>query len=119
MPATVYDIKELRKKFEEEKRKEESIKYTLLIRWENKNGSEYSEINHYNELDDLTDVIRKNKMNLFIEHYRNYPSPILLCVYCGQTPLYMSTVYGHMTMGAIIQQIMDTTKNILDYSRRL
>ena len=119
MSATVYDIKELRKKFEEEKREEKSIKYTLLIRWENKDGSEFSEINHYDEMDDLTDDIRKDKMSLFIEHYRDYPSPILLCVYCGGTPLYLSTVYGHMTMGIIIQQIMDTTKNILDYSRGL
>ena len=119
METKVYDIKELRKKFEEEKRRKESIQFHLLIRWENKDGSEFSEITHYNEMDDLTDAIRKDKMSLFIEHYRNYPSSILLCVYCGSTPLYLSTVYGHMTMGAIIQQIMDTTKNILDYSRGL
>jgi hypothetical protein len=115
----VYDIKALRAEYEKKKREEELTKFHLLIRWENKDGSEFSEITHYNEMDDLTDDIRKDKMSLFIEHYRNYPSPILLCVYCGQTPLYMSTVYGHMTMGAIIQQIMDTAKNILDYSRGL
>lgn len=119
METKVYDIKELRKEYEKKKKEEELTKFHLLIRWENKDGSEYSEITRYNEMDDLTDAIRKDKMSLFIEHYRNYLSPILLCVDWGGTPLYMSTVYGHMTMGAIIQQIMDTTKNILDYSRGL
>lgn len=58
-------------------------------------------------------------MNLFIEHYRDYPSPILICLYCGNTPLYMSTAYGRMTIGEIIVQITDTVKNVLDYSEGL
>lgn len=105
--AKVYDIKALRIEYEknkkEKEKEEKSAKFHLLIRWENKDGSEYREINHYNELDDLTDDLKQNKMDLFVEHYRDYPSPILVGVTCGDTPLYISTVYGRMTISEIIQ----------------
>ena len=116
--AKIYDIKVLRAEYEKNKKEEESAKFHLLIRWENKDGSEYREINHYNELDDLTDDLKQNKMDLFVEHYRSYPSPILLCVDFGGTPLYLSTVLSSMTIGQIIAQIIDTINNVLDYSRR-
>ena len=116
--AKVYDIKALRAEYEKNKKEKESVKFHLLIRWENKDGSEYREINHYNELDDLTDDLKQNKMDLFTEHYRSYPSPILLCVDFGDTPLYVSTVYGRMTAGEIMHQIVDTAKSVLDLSRR-
>nr|DAF35167.1 MAG TPA: hypothetical protein [Bacteriophage sp.] len=116
--AKVYDIKALRAEYEKNKKEEESIKFHLLIRWENKDGSEYREINHYNEIEDLIDDIKQNKMDLFVEHYSSYPSPILIGVYCGETPLYISTVYGRMTAGEIMHQIVDTVKSVLDLSRR-
>lgn len=121
MAIKIYDIKALRAEFEKKKKKKEKelIKYHLLIRWENKDGSEYSEISDYDTIDDLTDDLRQSKMNPFIEHYRKYPSPILICVYCDNTPLYMSTIYGSMTIGEIIAQIMDTVKNVLNYSEGL
>nr|DAS95076.1 MAG TPA: hypothetical protein [Caudoviricetes sp.] len=116
--AKVYDIKALRAEYEKNKREKESVKFHLLIRWENKDGNEYREINHYNEIEDLIDDIKQNKMDLFIEHYRSYPSPILLCVDFGGTPLYVSTVYDRMTAGEIMHQIVDTAKSVLDLSRR-
>lgn len=116
--AKVYDIKALRAEYEKKKEEEELTKFHLLIRWENKDGSEYREINHYNEIEDLIDDIKQNKMDLFVEHYSSYPSPILIGVYCGETPLYISTVYGRMTAGEIMHQIVDTVKSVLDLSRR-
>nr|DAR93999.1 MAG TPA: hypothetical protein [Caudoviricetes sp.] len=64
--AKVYDIKALRAEYEKNKKEKESTMFHLLIRWENKDGSEYREVNRYNEIDDLTDDLKQNKMDLLI-----------------------------------------------------